>query len=91
MTNIEEKIEITNKNQKQEKNKLALTGFILSIISIPLYEIGIIPILAVIFSAIGLYQVKNNKKQEGGANLAIIGLIIGIIYTLMYMNAYGHL
>ena len=82
------------KNMEQEKqpikkNKLAIVGFILGIASIPFSFIGIIPILALIFSGIGLYQAK--ERKEGGAVLAIIGLILGAIYTLVYMRTYGHI
>lgn len=76
---------------KKKINKLSLIGLILSLASIPFYFIGIIPILAVIFSAIGLYQLRKRKNQEKGLYFAIVGLIVGIIYTLMYMGAYGHL
>lgn len=72
-----------------QKNKLAVTGFILGLISIPFGFIGIIPILALILSAVGLYQAK--EKKEDGAILAIIGLILGVIYTLVYMKNYGHI
>jgi len=72
-----------------KKNKLAVTGFILGLASIFLSFVGIIPILALIFSGVGLYQAK--EKKEGGAILAIIGLILGAIYTLVYMRTYGHI
>ena len=72
-----------------KKNKLAITGFTLGIVSIFFSSIGIIPILALILSSIGLYQAK--KRKEGGVILAIIGLILGAIYTLVYMRIYGHI
>ena len=72
-----------------KKNKLAIAGFALGIASIPFGFMGIIPILALILSAVGLYQAK--EKKEGGAILAIIGLILGVIYTLVYMKNYGHI
>ncbi len=74
---------------RTKKNKLAITGFILGILSIFLSSIGIIPILALVLSSIGLYQIKERKEE--GAVLAIIGLILGAIYTLVYMNIYGHI
>lgn len=74
---------------KIKNNKLAIAGFVLGIASIFFFEIGIIPILALILSGVGLYQAK--ERKEGGSTLAIIGLILGAIYTLMYMNAYGHI
>ena len=74
---------------KTKKNKLAITGFILGILSIFLSWIGVIPILALILSSIGLYQAKERKEES--AILAIIGLILGAIYTLVYMGTYGHI
>lgn len=72
-----------------KRNKLATTGFVLGILSIFFSWIGIIPISAIIISSIGLYQAK--ERKEGGAILAIIGFILGIIYTLVYMKTYGHI
>jgi len=74
---------------KNKKNKLAIAGFVLGLVSIIFSWIGIIPILALIFSGIGLYQAK--ERKEGGVVLAIIGLILGAIYTLVYMKTYGHI
>ncbi|MGB2762114.1 MAG: DUF4190 domain-containing protein [Minisyncoccales bacterium] len=76
-------------NAKTKKNKLAVTGFILGVLSIFLSWIGIIPILALILSSIGLHQTK--ERKESGEVLAIIGLILGIIFTLIYMKTYGHI
>jgi len=72
-----------------KRNKLATTGFVLGILSIFFSWIGIIPISAIIISSIGLYQSK--ERKESGAILAIIGFILGIIYTLVYMKTYGHI
>lgn len=76
-------------NTKTKKNKLAMTGFILGILSIFLSWVGIIPILALILSSIGLHQTR--ERKESGEVLAIIGLILGIIFTLVYMKTYGHI
>ncbi len=72
-----------------KNNKLAVTGFVLGIVSIFFSFIGIIPILALILSGIGLNQAK--ERKEGGTTLAIVGLILGAIYTLVYMRTYGHI
>lgn len=70
-------------------NGYALTGFILGCASIFLCGIGIIPILAIVFSAIGLGsfnpQIHKHRWQ------AIAGLILGVIYTLVYLHLYGHI
>ena len=87
---MEEKNNFLEKEKiKDKRNKLAIAGFILGIASIPFNFIGTIPILAIIFSAIGLYQAK--ERKENGVVLAIIGLILGAIYTLVYMRTYGHI
>ena len=65
----------------QKNNKWALAGFILSLISIFTFQILVIPILGVVFSAIGLstFDPAIHKAKW----MAIAGLIIGILYTLM--------
>lgn len=80
---------LTEVKSQTKNNKLAIIGFILGMVSILFGFIGIIPILALIFSGIGLWQIK--KQKEGGAILAIIGLILGVVYTLVYMQNYGHI
>jgi len=71
------------------RNGFALTGLILGIASVLLSSIGIIPILAIVFSGIGLAKVKDRSGK--GKVQAWIGLILGILYTLVYMYQYGHL
>src|SRR5208337_833874 len=75
--------------QKKRNNPMAATGFVLGIVSIFLYFIGILPILAIVFSAIGLGTFKQELQKNKW--MAGVGLALGIIYTLMYMRAYGHL
>ncbi len=74
---------------KSKRNKLAIGGLILGVTSIFFSFIGIIPLLAIIFSAIGLCQVKGQKEND--RILAIVGLILGIVYTLVNMRIYGHI
>jgi hypothetical protein len=74
---------------EQSANGFAITGLSLGIAAVFLYFIGIIPILAIIFSGLGLAKVKS--RQGRGQVQAWIGLILGILYTLMYMSMYGHL
>lgn len=75
--------------QAKSINKLALSGFILGLLSIFFAWIGIIPILALILSALGLGTF--DKERQRGRWQAITGLILGILYTLVYMSMYGHL
>jgi len=81
--------ENTNKLQKdneyeEEKeivlNAFALVGFILGLLSTVLYWVlAIVPILAIIFSIIGI--VGAEKAKQKGKGIAIAGLILGILYT----------
>jgi len=70
-------------------NAAAVTGLCLGIASVLLYVIGILPILAVVFSGIGVAKAQSRNGQ--GQVAAWIGLILGIIYTIMYLSYYGHL
>lgn len=70
-------------------NRLALTGFIFGVVSIFLYEVGILPIAAVILSAFGLGTFK--AEEHSGRWMGIGGLVLGCLYTLMYLISYGHI
>lgn len=80
----------TKEEKKKKYNAFVIVGFILAIISIFFSSIGIIPISAVVISAIGLYKVSKDKENKG-KGLAIVALIIAVIYTFVYMYQYGHL
>ena len=72
------------------RNYFAYTGLILSIAGVFFYKIGIISLLVVIFSSIGLAKAKDFEGK--GKAPAIIGLMLGILPTLMYiMNACGYM
>lgn len=73
-------------------NPMALTGFILSLVSI---TIGLcccygLPfnILGIIFSAIGLSQIKRNPEKHTGRGLALAGLIISIVSLLLAVGLF---
>ena len=73
----------------RRSNGMAVTGFILGLASVVFYVVGIIPILAVVFSGLGLTSFKpeaQKNKWMGG-----VGLALGIIYTVMMLNHYGYL
>ncbi len=82
----------TNKKEeavqtKRTKDSFAKWSFGLGLVSILLASIGIIPLLAIIFGAIGI----NRTKEEGsGRWMAVVGLVLGIIYLISnaYMNGY---
>lgn len=65
----------------QTNNAMAITGFILALVSLFLNFWGIVGILATVFSAIGLSQTK--KLNGKGKGMAIAGLIIGI-FSILY-------
>lgn len=62
------------------RNPAATTGLILGLASILFYEVGLVPILAIVFSGIGL------SKGPTGKGKAIAGLVLGILYTLVSMS-----
>lgn len=71
-------------NCKNSYNGLSIAGFVLGIISFFLNFAGIVGILAVVFSSIGLSQLS--KTQQKGKVYSILGIIFGainIIYTVI--------
>lgn len=70
-----------NTKNYDENNKLALAGFIVSMVSLLINFAGIVGLVGAILSGIGLIQVsKGNGKGKG---LAIAGLIVGI-FSILY-------
>lgn len=68
---------------KKVLNAFALVGFILGLLSVALYWVlGIVPLLAIIFSIIGLVSVK--KSGQKGKGFAITGLVLGIVFLLVF-------
>ena len=72
-----------------KSNGFAVTGFILGLVSIFLAFIGMLPILAVIFSTIGLFTFKPMTQKNRW--MAIVGLVLGVLYTFSYLQIYGHI
>lgn len=62
-------------------NSLALAGFITSIISLFLNFWGIVGIVGVVLSSVGLAQISS--KKEHGSGLAISGIMIGV-FSILY-------
>lgn len=76
---------------KEPMSKLAITGFILGIISVFVGgEVGIIPICAIIFGGCGIYYTSPRFKKRGRW-MAIIGLILGVVYLMANLYHYGHI
>jgi len=86
MTNKQEQNLQINQNMYQQNinkskiNTMALVGFIMGCVSIFLSFWGIVGIVALVFSIIGLNQI--NGTNENGKGLAITGIIFGIIGVL---------
>ncbi|PIZ62214.1 hypothetical protein COY16_05020 [Candidatus Roizmanbacteria bacterium CG_4_10_14_0_2_um_filter_39_13] len=66
------------KKSSQKNNKNAITGFMISIISI--FGIGLAGIIGMIFGIIALTQIK--YTQEKGKGWAIAAIIIGFIWGI---------
>jgi hypothetical protein len=66
---------------EKTNNNYAKAGFIVAIVSMPLYWVGIIPLIAIVLSCVGLGtfdEAKHNNKWMAGW-----GLGIGIVFMLM--------
>lgn len=59
---------------QQKTNTMSILGLVFAFL---------IPLLGIIFSAIGLKQTK--ERNEGGRGLAVTGLILSIIFTLIWV------
>ena len=70
------------------KSKTALAGFVLGVCSMLFtWLLGVLPLLAIIFSGIGLNATGQVQKKKGRW-MAWTGLVLGIIYTLMALFYY---
>jgi hypothetical protein len=65
----------------QKTNGMAITGFVCSLLGIPCCFTGLFGVLGLIFSLIGLSQIKHNP-QYTGKGMAIAGVIISIVLLL---------
>ncbi len=67
----------------KHNNGMALTGFAFGLASIFLYGIGIVPILGIVFSGLGLGTFKS--RVEKNRWMAGVGLGVSIVFTLMFL------
>ena len=74
---------------QRKANGMAVAGFSLGIASVFLYWIGIVPIIGLIFSIIALATYR--PEVHTGRWMAVTGLVLSALYTVMYLAAYGHL
>ncbi len=71
------------------RNGYATAGLWLGIASVFLAEFGIVPLLAIIFSFIGLG--KADERDGAGRFRALFGLILGILYMFVNLHMHGHI
>lgn len=76
--------------QELKKNKMAIAGFVLAIVSMVVNLYTIPAILGLVFSIVGLVQIKKGGFKNKG--LAIAGLIISIValvWDILYYAVIG--
>lgn len=81
--------DLTIEETHKQGNKWCQAGFGFGIASIFFYELGLIPLVGIIISLIGL--VKLEKEKEKGLWMGVVGLVLNGIYMLMNMHANGHI
>ncbi|MDD3350279.1 MAG: DUF4190 domain-containing protein [Eubacteriales bacterium] len=75
---------------EKKDSTIALIGLALGILSIFFGGMfGLLPILAIIISSIGLYRFDQTKQKNKWA--AIVALILGVLYFFVYLYSYGYL
>ena len=62
---------------KQKSNIMAIIGFVLGCVSLLINFWGIVGIVALVFSIIGITQINNNGEK--GKGFAICGIILGVV------------
>ncbi|MBI2035278.1 MAG: DUF4190 domain-containing protein [Candidatus Liptonbacteria bacterium] len=72
---------------KEKKNPFAIWGFIIGVVSVFL-GMGLPPIAAIILSVIGINKTKEPKT---GKWMAVTGLVLGILYFIVYLYNFGYL
>lgn len=82
--------------RRPRTNGLAIAGFILGILSILLFWVClfnlVLAVLGLIFSCLGLSQIKKNPAQEKGGSLAVAGIVLsclGLVLGLLVVLFMG--
>ena len=73
--------------QNDSVSRTIIAGFVLGLISWFLNFFGIVGIIAIVFSAIGLSQLSGTHQE--GKVLAIIGLVSGIVNVIYTFVIYA--
>nr|WP_051527312.1 DUF4190 domain-containing protein [[Eubacterium] cellulosolvens] len=67
----------------------AVASLVLAIASVFLNSFLMIPsILAVVFGIVALVKIRKNPGRYGGKGLAIAGIIVGVLFFLLFLFAY---
>ncbi len=69
-------------------SKLAAAGLVLGLASTFLYGFALLPLAAVAVSGIGLWNLRPDR--QAGLWMAIVGVVLGAVYTVVYLAAAGH-
>ncbi len=72
---------------KRQKDFFAICGFLVGIASIFL-GMGLPPMIAIILSGIAINRTKEPKT---GRWMAVTGLILGILYFIVYLYSFGYI
>ena len=68
---------------------MAIAGLVLGILSIPLFScFFIFSILGLIFSCVGLSQIKRSAGQQTGRGLAIAGIVLSCLGLLIVLGLF---
>lgn len=70
-----------NQTKVNKFNGHCVAGFVLGLSSVILFLIPFVPILAIIYSSIGLSKLKT--REQKGRGLAVWGLVLGLIFTAL--------
>ena len=68
----------------QRNNGLAVAGMVCGIVGILISCFFILPILAIIFGAVGRSQIRRQPQVFKGAGMATAGLVLGICGVAIY-------
>lgn len=75
--------------QKAQMCGEAIASLVFSIVSVFLNSFLMIPsILAVVFGIVALVKIRKSQGRLGGKGLAIAGIIVGVIFFLLFLFAY---
>jgi len=76
-------------NNKNLNNYWANTGLVLGITSIFFAFVGIIPLSGLVISLIGISKARSMNNK--GLWQAVIGLLLSVVFTIVYLKNYGYI